>query len=193
MDLKTRDPAATATFFSHALGWSFAVDEEDWRTAVKISADGHQIGSVSDLASPVYPPGTPAHIAFYLAVDDVDRQVAAAVANGADLVVPAFEAGDQGRIATLIDPFGAAFSLWRQHRPTAWTFPHRMVLESEQPGEARRFYEETLGGPLPGADFLAAPGPVTPRWELALADPHSASGSAARLSSPEGLAFRTYG
>jgi predicted enzyme related to lactoylglutathione lyase len=63
-DLKTRDPAGTAAFFSKSLGWRFAVDEEDWRKAVKISVDDHPIGGVSDLANPVYPPETPAHLAF---------------------------------------------------------------------------------------------------------------------------------
>ena len=29
MDLKTRDLAGTATFFSKTLGWRFAVDEKD--------------------------------------------------------------------------------------------------------------------------------------------------------------------
>ncbi|GCB51728.1 VOC family protein [Streptomyces sp. NL15-2K] len=93
MDLKTHHPPDTAAFFSAALGWRFAVDEEDWRRAVKIAVDGHRIGSVSDLASPVYPSGSPAHIAFYLSVDDVDSRVETATANGARLVVPPFDAG----------------------------------------------------------------------------------------------------
>ncbi|WP_258044168.1 VOC family protein [Streptomyces sp. SM11] len=45
MDLKTRDPSGTAAFFSTVLGWDFAVDEEDWRRAVKISAGG--VGSAA--------------------------------------------------------------------------------------------------------------------------------------------------
>ncbi|MFE7767039.1 hypothetical protein [Streptomyces sp. NPDC057438] len=53
MDLKTRDPAGTATFFSKTLGWRFAVDEKDWRKATRITVQGHLIGSVSDLANPV--------------------------------------------------------------------------------------------------------------------------------------------
>ncbi|MGW6318632.1 VOC family protein [Streptomyces sp. NPDC055099] len=175
MDLKTRDPAATATFFSATLGWRFAVDEEDWRKATKADVDGHLIGGVSDLANPVYPPGTPAHIAYYLAVEDVDRRAAAATAHGARLVVPPFDAGDQGRLATLIDPFGAAFSLWQPHRFTGWTFPsrlsgapHRMILACDQPDDARRFYEETTGTLLSCADFLAADGQgaSAPQWEL---------------------------
>ncbi|CAM5579434.1 hypothetical protein SBADM41S_10798 [Streptomyces badius] len=110
MDLKTRDPSGTAAFFSAVLGWDFAVDEEDWRRAVTISAGDHRIGGVSDLAGPAYPPDLPAHVAYYLAVDDVDRRTAVAAENGARILVPPFDAGDQGRIATLIDPEGAAVS-----------------------------------------------------------------------------------
>jgi predicted enzyme related to lactoylglutathione lyase len=194
MDLKTHDLAGTAAFFSQALGWRFAVDEDDWRKATKATVDGHLIGGVSDLANPVYPPGTPAHIAYYLAVDDVDRRAGAAVENGASLVVPPFDAGDQGRTATLIDPFGAAFSLWQPHRFTGWDFPphlvgapHRMVLACDQPDAARRFYEETTGASLVHADFVATSGPTAsaPRWELVVEGGELAG--EVRLSSPEGL------
>ncbi|WP_228990289.1 VOC family protein [Streptomyces sp. DH8] len=219
MDLKTRDLAGTATYFSKTLGWRFAVDEEDWRKATKIAIDGHLVGSVSDLANPLYPPGTPAHIAYYLAVDNVDRRAEAATANGARLVVPPFDTGDQGRIATLIDPVGAAFSLWQPYHFTGWRFPphlagvpHRMVLACDQPDKARHFYEETTGTPLICADFIATLGPSasTPQWELAVdvgdldsvvARAHDHGQDLAtwsektghrvvRLSSPEGLTFQ---
>lgn len=219
MDLKTRDLAGTATFFSKTLGWRFAVDENDWRRATKVAIDGHLIGGVSDLANPVYPPDTPAHTAYYLAVDNVDRRAEAATVNGARLVVPPFDAGDQGRLATLIDPVGAAFSLWQPDHFTGWTFPpqiagapHRMVLTCDQPDKARHFYGETIGAPLTCADFIAArgPGPSDPQWELAVEvddldsvvarahdhDHDSATWSeetgrrVVRLSSPEGLAFQ---
>jgi predicted enzyme related to lactoylglutathione lyase len=131
MDLKTRDVPGAAAFFSTAMGWHFAVDEDDWRKATKIAANGYQIGSVSDLANPVYPPGSPAHIAYYLAVDDVDRRTEAATANGARLVLPPFEAGDQGRMATLIDPVGAAFSLWQPDRFGGWECPATWLLIRE--------------------------------------------------------------
>lgn len=197
MDLKTHDPDGIAAYFSQTLGWRFDVDEQDWRKAVKISVDGHLIGGVSDLANPVYPPGTPAHIAYYLAVDDVERRTATAVANGARVVVPPFEAGDQGRLATVIDPFGAAFSLWQRAGFAGWTFPpglpgapHRMVLACARPDDARRFYEETTGAPLPGADFVLSPGSAAPQWELAVEAPGLRG---ERVSSPDGLTFRVYG
>lgn len=219
MDLKTRDLAGTANFFSKTLGWRFAVDEEDWRKATKIAVDGHLIGGVSDLANPVYPPGTPAHIAYYLAVDNVDRRAEAAEAHGARLVVPPFDAGDQGRMATLIDPVGAAFSLWQPHHFAGWKFPphsagapHRMALVCDQPDKARHFYGETTGTPLVCADFIATRGPSAsaPQWELAVgvgdldsvvarAHAHGQDSVTCseetgrrfvRLSSPEGLTFQ---
>jgi uncharacterized protein len=186
MDLKTHDVTGTAAFFAEALGWRFAVDEDDWRKATKISVDGHLIGGVSDLANPIYPAGTPAHIAFYLAVDDVDRCVEAALANGARLVVPPFEAGDQGRLATLIDPFGAAVSLWQPLAFAGWKVPPgRLVLACDQPDEARHFYREMTGAPLVHADFIAAPEPA-PQWELVV----GAGPRAERLSSPDGLTIQ---
>ncbi|MEU5345043.1 MULTISPECIES: VOC family protein [unclassified Streptomyces] len=196
MDLKTRDLPGTGEFFSKALGWRFAVAEDDWRRATGITAGRHRIGGVSDLANPTYPPGTPAHIAYYLAVDDVDRRAEAATANGARLVVPPFDAGDQGRIATLIDPVGAAFSLWQPYGFAGWSFPagsarlpHRMVLACEQPDLARDFYRGTTGAPLVHADFRTAyePAAAAPRWELEIGVEDA--GPVGRLSSPEGLSF----
>ncbi|MEU3207017.1 VOC family protein [Streptomyces cyaneofuscatus] len=187
MDLKTHDPSGTAAFFSSVLGWEFAVDEQDWRRAVKFSAGGHRVGGISDLAQPVYPPGTPAHIAYYLAVDDVDLRTAVAAENGAQVVVPPFDAGDQGRIATLADPMGAVFSLWRPSGFAGWpaspppegedvgvdvprieAAPHRMVLVSEDPRRAQDFYTEMLGAPLARATFRQGPYGATsaPQWEL---------------------------
>lgn len=215
MDLKTRDPSGTAAFFAAVLGWDFAVDETDWRRAVKISAGDHRIGGVSDLAQPVYPPGLPAHVAYYLAVDDVDHRTAVAAENGARILVPPFDAGDQGRIATLIDPVGATVSLWRPRGFAGWpvsppdegtAIPDHMVLVCADPERARHFYTGTTGAPLARTAFLeAAPG-IAPHWEVSVAvgDPDrvaararelggelvTLTGGAARLSSPEGLTVR---
>ncbi|MEV4091280.1 VOC family protein [Streptosporangium saharense] len=217
MDLKTHDIPGTAAFFSAVLGWDFAVDEQDWRSATTATLDGQRIATVSDLANPIYPPGTPAHIAYYLAVQDVDRRAEAAMAHGARLILAPFDAGDQGRVATLIDPAGAAFSLWRPAERSGWNFaqaiasaPQRMVLACPDPGQAERFYRRMLDAPLPCADFVPAPGPAavsTPQWELAVgaadldqvADGVRAAGQASitrlegahkpylRLRSPQGL------
>lgn len=220
MDLKTRDPTGTAAFFSQALGWRFAVDEKDWRQATKIATGGHRIGGVSNLADPVYPSDTPAHIAYYLAVDNVDHCTKAATANGARLVVAPFDAGDQGRMATLIDPVGAAFSLWQPYKFAGWQIPphvagapHHMVLACDRPDQARDFYHEVTGTPLRAAAFITARETIaTPQWELAIGvdDPDGVASrvqdfgqglvtwpqgtdhSVLRLHSPEGLSFQVH-
>ncbi|WP_106397910.1 VOC family protein [Actinocorallia populi] len=220
MDLKARDVPAAAAFFSAVLGWRFAVDEKDWRRATKISASGFPIGSVSDLAGPLYPPDIPAHIAYYLAVDDVDRRAEKAAANGARLVLAPSDAGDQGRIATLLDPFGAAFSLWQPRGFRGWDLPaapvvhgpHRMVLACADPREAALFYRETLDATPAFTDFVPPheSDSAAPQWELALVSDDLAAVAARvrehgrgsftwsehrglpllRVSGPEGLTFR---
>ncbi|MFI9629358.1 VOC family protein [Streptomyces sp. NPDC052042] len=213
---QVRAPTHTAgePFFSAALGWQFAVDGSDWRRATKIFADGQRIGGVSDLSSPLYPPGTPAHIAYYLAVDDIEARTEAATTAGAQLVLAPFDAGDQGRIATLIDPVGAAFSLWQTDPANRWSpsasAPQRMILACPHPEQARRFYRDVLGTVPRCADFVRMHGPekCAPHWELVVAvdDPDTMAARARglghempygpdhagdqRLTSPDGLTFR---
>ncbi|MGW0787050.1 VOC family protein [Streptomyces sp. NPDC002911] len=215
MDLKTHDPSGTAAYFSAVLGWGFAVDENDWRRATTITADGHRIGGLSDLTGPLYPAGLPAHTAYYLAVEDVDAATDRALDAGAHLVLAPFDAGDRGRIATLLDPVGAAVSLWQTHESHRWSpaagGPESMILASPDPGRARDFYAVMLGTVPDRAHFVPARGPdaSAPRWELALGvddvdlvaalalahgresrrerDPDGRP--CLRLSSPEGLTF----
>ncbi|QNP73063.1 hypothetical protein IAG44_28955 [Streptomyces roseirectus] len=125
MDIKTRTPHDTAAHLAATLGWTV-----DGR---RVHASGHPIGGLSDLANPVYPPGTPPHVAYYIAVDDIGTRVTAAVDGGARIVVEPFELGDGGAIATLLDPFGAAFSLWEgsdgwRLPGTGTGLPERMLL-----------------------------------------------------------------
>ncbi|WP_165436308.1 VOC family protein [Amycolatopsis suaedae] len=161
MDVKTHDVAATAASFEHTFGWTSTVDESDRRRATVIRSGEHRIGGLSDLANPVYPPGTPAHIAFYLATDDTDLRTERAVAAGARLVAGPFDAGDQGRMATLVDPAGAAFSLWQAGKFAGWDVPPGTLVHiSEAPETARRFYADILGF---DGEFTEGP---DPRWEL---------------------------
>ena len=175
IDLKTRDVPATAAFFSATLGWTFVVDPDDWRHAAKIAADGRWIGGVSDLASPIYPPDAAPHVASYLAVDDVDSRTAKAQRAGADVVVPPSDVADQGRLAAVVDPFGAGVALWQPAAFAGWTHepgtpstPVRMVHVGDRPAEARQFYEHVLGLRAGTAGFASGPAAT---WEVAVGVP----------------------
>lgn len=202
MDLKTHGLRGTADFFSSVLGWDFAVAEEDPRRATSVYADGRRIAGVSDLSAPPYPPNLPAHVAYYIAVDDADRSTAAAEAAGARVVVEPFDAGGQGRTATLVDPVGAAVSLWEGRSFRGWTRARSMLLACAEPERAEDFYTRALGGVPREASILRRDG--APAWELVLGprDPGALAGRArerggavvseegvTRLRSAEGLSF----
>ena len=59
------------------------------------------------------PAGVPASWLSYLSVADVDSSYAAALAAGAKGLMPPTDFGSIGRGATIADPTGAAFSLWK--------------------------------------------------------------------------------
>lgn len=202
MDLKTHDVGATAGFLVALLGWECAVAEEDPRRAVSVYAEGVRIGGVSDLSRPPYPPGLPAHTAYYIAVDDADGRTAAAEAAGARVVVEPFDADGQGRVATLVDPVGAAVSLWEGRSLRGWARPRTLRLACAEPERAADFYTRVLGAVPRGASIVR--GDAAPAWELVLADrdPRALAGPArerggavvreggvTRLRSAEGLSF----
>jgi predicted enzyme related to lactoylglutathione lyase len=58
-------------------------------------------------------PGGPARWVSYLSVVDVDASHAAALAAGATSVMAPMDFGTAGRAAAILDPTGAAVSLWR--------------------------------------------------------------------------------
>ena len=52
----------------------------------------------------------------YFAVDDVDATVAKAQSLGANVLVPGMDIPEVGRFATLTDPQGAAFSIFKDRQ-----------------------------------------------------------------------------
>jgi hypothetical protein len=126
-------------------------------------------------------------------------------------VLEPFDVATEGRMATLLDPFGAAVSLWQAREFAGWTHPvgvpgapHRMVHTCADPVEARAFYTH-LGMRVEAADFVETSD--APGWEASLVvaelegidariAAHGAGSwawsedeSRLRISSPDGLNF----
>lgn len=147
-------------FFAHTLGWKVRVDDLIRPNAAYVSVGTHTIAGLSDLANPIYPPGLPAHIAHYLATSDIDRTTIEASKAGAQILLHPFDAGREGRIATILDPFGATVSLFQRTASPGWTHPKGMPATpvglrhtSRSPEQAAHFYRETLGLQDPTAEF----------------------------------------
>jgi predicted enzyme related to lactoylglutathione lyase len=113
-ELQTPDVDAAAAFYSKLFGWKAnAIDMGDM-TYTAFELDGRGIGGAMN------PPmeGVPAHWQVYFAVDDTDAAVATARKGGATVLAEPMEVPNVGRMAALMDPQGAAFSVLKNASPT---------------------------------------------------------------------------
>ncbi|MEZ5730256.1 MAG: VOC family protein [Burkholderiaceae bacterium] len=102
------DPGAAQMFYEQWLGWRTA--------SMDIGGHGYALIRNGDAGIGGYrpaPDGVPSHWHAYVSVDDVDALAQRAQAAGARLLMPATDFGPIGRAATLADPTGAIFSLWK--------------------------------------------------------------------------------
>ncbi|GII99832.1 hypothetical protein CLV28_1036 [Sediminihabitans luteus] len=115
-ELLTRDYRAALDFYQDVFGWQIEVqgDTNDFRYAVQ-TADDAQWAGVMD-ASAWLPEAMPAHWGVYVEVTDADETAALATAHGGS-VEQGPEDTPYGRLATLVDPFGARFKVMARPEP----------------------------------------------------------------------------
>jgi len=98
------------------------------------------------------PAGTPTRWLSYLSVADVDSSYKAALAAGAKSLTAPMDYGSAGRAATVADPTGGVFSLWRgaegDPAETETTPPGGWIwneLATQDEKAALAFYEKAFG------------------------------------------------
>ena len=192
-ELLTHDPDAAASFYGAVAGWT-AQDAGQPGVDYRIfSAAG--IGVAGHMA---LPPGAEAAgmkpgWLGYIGVDDVDAAVAAIVAAGGTVHMPAMDLANVGRMALVADPQGAPFYVMRgasDQSSTAFA-PMRdghcswNELSTSDQGAALAFYAQQFGwtrgdvmpmgemgdyqfvthaGETIGAVMTRPPGGPPPRW-----------------------------
>ncbi len=114
-ELMSKDPQAARRFYQAVVGWQ--IDESpptgstmDYRM---ISAADGLVGGVFTLTADMCLQGARPCWMMYIGVDDVDRCVAAVVAAGGSVQMPAFDIPHVGRIAMVADPQGAPLYVMR--------------------------------------------------------------------------------
>ncbi|MBJ7501360.1 MAG: VOC family protein [Sphingopyxis sp.] len=111
-ELMTPDPAGAARFYGPVVGWTIASEGEptaggvDYRMIGR--SDGGNAGGVLALGADMIAGGARPMWIGYLHVADVDAAVAAIVADGGSVQMPAMDI-PVGRIAMVADPQGAVF------------------------------------------------------------------------------------
>ena len=113
-ELATRDPAASAAFYSHLFEWDLRTDTfptpdggEMTYTEIKLGEDS--VAGMMEMDES-FPAEVPSHWAAYFAVEDADAIVERAVELGGTVIAPAMDI-PPGRMAVIADPFGAVFQI----------------------------------------------------------------------------------
>jgi len=118
-ELLTDDVAAAKRFYDAVTGWDIeaqsGVPGMDYRMIRR--SDGGNAGGVMAIDEAMRNHGARPTWLGYIAVDDVDAQVAAVQADGGTVMMPAWDIPGIGRIAMVTDPQGAPFYLMRPTPP----------------------------------------------------------------------------
>lgn len=152
IDVMTTDASVAVPFYERVFGWTA---EEvpgggggSYRFFMK---DGIPAAGIGEMNDEMKAAGVPPSWNSYVQVADVDAVHARAVELGAESMVPPMDVADQGRIAAVVDPAGAAISLWQSSAGMdegTFNEPGRLTwneLVSRDPDTARSFYADLFG------------------------------------------------
>ncbi len=146
-DLLAADVEGAKRFYGELFGWKFKRDDKGGYEHIEAGATG--IGGIMKNESPA-----PPHWIGYLAVDDVDRAVAAVTKNGGKVLMPKMDIPEVGQFAYMADPQGAAFAPMHYvgkdankpepEMPGLWTFCWD-ELHTPDPAASTKFYTAVFG------------------------------------------------
>lgn len=109
-ELMSSDVDGSKTFFAEQAGWSYDGMDMGSGTYWVAMAGGKPVAGIMDVAA-MGDPAVASHWMTYIAVDDIDKVVAATETKGGRVVRPAFDVPGVGRIAILKDPSGARIGM----------------------------------------------------------------------------------
>jgi predicted enzyme related to lactoylglutathione lyase len=113
VDLGTKDPAAARDFYTKVFGWDIQVNPDPQYGGYGLAkVAGKDVAGIGATQSP----DQPSAWAAYIGTDDIEKLGTRVEAAGGKVVAPAFDVGDQGRMAVYQDPIGAFISAWQPTR-----------------------------------------------------------------------------
>jgi len=143
----SNDIPAARTFYERLFGWNTEMMAMPGGSAYAMIHNGDTaIGGYAQARA-----GAPTQWLSYLSVADVDSAYKAAIAAGAKSVVAPMDVGPVGRMATIADPTGGVFALWRSNEgdppdveatpPGGWIW-NELTTQDEK--TALAFYEKVF-------------------------------------------------
>lgn len=146
-ELLTPDPDAAQAFYREVVGWTITdfqprPDGKDYRMIGR--ADGKHAGGVLRLTPDMAQHGAKPMFLAYLSTADTDAKVAAIVADGGTLLMPAMTIPGVGRMAMVNDPQGVPFYVMT---PTPPPGVPDMTSDVFSPTEVQRIGWNELASP----------------------------------------------
>jgi Predicted enzyme related to lactoylglutathione lyase len=110
IDLSSADPAAARDFYAKLFGWQVEVNPDPQYGGYALAKiGGKDVAGIGGVQSP----GQPSAWSVYIGTDDAEGLGQRVKAAGGTVVAPAFDVGDQGKMAVFQDPSGAFISGWQ--------------------------------------------------------------------------------
>ncbi|MCW2926064.1 MAG: cfp30B [Thermoleophilia bacterium] len=165
-DLQAHDVKAAVEFYGRTLGWEFREEHDAEGTIVYWTAllGKQTVAGVGEMPGEAVAGGMPSAWTNYVTVDDAAATCATATQLGGRVLMGPMEVMDQGTMAIVLDPTGAAFGLWQNGRhtgadavnqPSTYTWAE---LYSSDVDQATAFYAALFGwtaAPMvEGGDYL---------------------------------------
>lgn len=139
-------------FYSKLFGWEIK-DNPIGNDMVYSMANigGKEVGGLYQMWDEQSEQGVPTHWASYVSVANVDEVLEKAESLGANIIIQPMDVFDAGRMASIMDPTGAIFSLWQpmkhvgatvvnEHGALVWN-----GLATNDTEKAKEFYTELFG------------------------------------------------
>ncbi|MFL5683598.1 MAG: VOC family protein [Chloroflexota bacterium] len=159
VDLGTTDTAAASRFYSALFGWDVQVNPDpQYGGYGRATLDGKDVAGIGATMSPEQPVAW----SVYIGTDDAEALGRKVEAAGGRVLMPAFDVGDQGRMAVFVDPGGAAISAWQPiamqgfgtEGANAYSWAE---LNARNVGASLPFYREVFGWALHTSDSADMP------------------------------------
>jgi predicted enzyme related to lactoylglutathione lyase len=151
IDTAHRDPSSALDFYGALLGWEFvgpgAMPGDPPGEYYVARVRGRDVAGISSQPAGLSPPTW----MTYVAVASVDEAADRARAASGTIVAEPFDAPPAGRMAVLLDPAGAVFSVWEAgtrrgaqivNEPSAWAMSNLRTTEEDG---AKAFYGAVFG------------------------------------------------
>jgi uncharacterized protein len=188
IELATTDQGAAKAFYGSLFGWSAAdmpIGPDDLYTIFKLQ--GRDAAAGYTMRKDQRERRIPPHWGMYVCVQSADKAAERVGKLGGQLLCPAFDVFEAGRMATVQDPTGAVFSLWEPKKNAGigiggvdGTFCWA-DLSTPDPARARSFYSDLFDWKMTddsddnppsgyvhiqnGEEFIGGIPPVQPRRE----------------------------